>query len=510
MLSDAVAAYLESVSERAFDEPLMALLRVRGFTSVRLVHGAREFGKDVIARRDGEQWGFQSKAGDIGQSEWRALTGQLDELRVVNLGHGAFNTDLPRRPVLVTTGRLVGNAPELYGDYNKRADERGEPKLELWDRDILLGQLAGDPESALSGSMDGQLMSILGAAEARSVTMPELEVFSRRWMAWEPDRLAGLGVIEAALVSERLRGVDRLDLACHLALCLVRAVWASGATSLPDDTSAPAARSLFEAYARALWEKCGDELLEHPLLNHVEFGGWVTYPVRCVRLAEILGLLALLVKESDPELSQEISLWLVTLCEKQPGVAHPISDQYAVSVIPAVLALATVDQDAAKTHLKRCTVWLCDRYERDELGLAREDASPDEEVEYLIGGPFESVQVERRLDSLVAPVLLDLTAALGFSDLYGDIHNDLQAVRIHPQVLRLADGPDQYSRAGSANRIDPNVDFTESLADEVLAPHHNDRAGESQVASGHAWDLLATGSALRDRYYVRALASLAA
>lgn len=510
MLSDAVAAYLDAVSERAFDDPLMALLRARGFASVRLVHGAREFGKDVIAQRDGEQWGFQSKAGNIGQSEWRALTGQLDELRVVNLGHGAFNTDLPRRPVLVTTGRLVGNAPELYGDYNTRAREKGELELELWDRDILLGQLAGDPESVLRGSIDGQLMSMLGAAEARTVTMHELEVFSRRWMTWDPERLAGLGVIEAAMVCEKLRRVDRLDLACHLTLCLMRAVWASGAAVLPDDVSAPAARSLFEAYARALWERCGDEVLEHPLLNEIEFGGWVTYPVRCVRLAEILGLLALLVRESDPELAGEISRWLVTLCEKQPGVAHPISDQYAVSVIPAVLALATVDREAAETHLRRCTVWLCDRYERDALGLAREDATPEEEVEYLIGGPFESVQLERWPDSLVAPVLLDLAAALGSTALYGDIYNDVLAVRICPQVLRLADEPDQYSRTGNGNRVDPNVDFAESLADgEVVAPHHNDTSGESQVAGGHAWDLLAVGSALRDRYYVRALASLA-
>jgi len=384
LLDDAVAAYLDAVSERAFDEPLMALLRARGFASVRLVHGAREFGKDVIAQRDGEQWGFQSKVGNIGQSEWRTLTGQFDELRVVNLGHGAFNTNLPRRPVLVTTGRLVGNAPELYGDHNTRAKGKGEPELGLWDRDILLSQLAGDPESVLRGSIDGQLMSMLGAAEARTVTMRELEVFSRRWMTWDLEPLAGLGVIEAALVREKLRGVDRLDLACHLALCLMRAVWASGAAVLPGDVSAPAARSLFEAYARALWDRCGDELLEHPLLNEIEFGGWATYPVRCVRLAEILGLLALLVKESDPELSTEISRWLVTLCEKQPGVAHPISDQYAVSVIPAVLALATVDREAAKTHLKRCTVWLCDRYERDALGLAREDATPEEEVEYLM------------------------------------------------------------------------------------------------------------------------------
>jgi Restriction endonuclease len=510
LLSDAVGAYLESVSERAFDEPLMALLRARGFTSVRLVHGSREFGKDVIARRNGEQWGFQSKAGDIGQPEWRTLTGQLDELRIVNLGHGAFDTELPRRAVLVTTGRLVGNAPELYGDYNKRANEKGEPELELWDRDILLGQLGGDPESVLSGSMDGQLMLILGAAESRSVTMHELEVFSRRWMTWEPDRLAGLAVIEAALVCEKLRGVDRLDLACHLALCLIRAVWASRAASLPEGISATAARSLFETYARMLWERCDEELLEHPLLNRIEFGGWVTYPVRCVRLAEILGLLALLVKESDPDLSETISRWLVTLCEKQPGVAHPISDQYAVGVIPMTLALATVDREAAETHLRRCAVWLCDRYERDALGLAREDAAPEEEIEHLIGGPFESVQLERRRDSLLAPVLLDLAAALGFSDLYADIYNDVQAVRIYPQMLRLADGPDQYSRTGSGNRIDPNVDFAESLTDGgAIAPHHNDNAGESQVTNGEGWDLLAIGSALRDRYYVRALASLA-
>jgi hypothetical protein len=454
--------------------------------------------------------GLPVEGRNIGQSGWRTLTGQLDELRVVNLGHGAFDTELPRRAVLVTTGRLVGNAPELFGDYNKRAKEKGEPELELWDRDILLGQFVDDPESVLRGSMDGQLLLVLGAAESRSVTMQELEVFSRRWMAWEPERLWGLAVIEAGLVCETLRNVDRLDLACHLAMCLGRAVWASGSASLPDDTSAPAARFLFATYARMLWERCDDELLEHPLLNRIEFGGWVTYPVRCVRLAEILGLLALLVRESDPELSGKVSRWLVTLCERQPGVAHPISDQYAVSMIPVVLALATVDREAAEAHLKRCAVWLCDRYERDALGLAREDATPEEEIEYLIGGPFESVQLERRPDSLVAPVLLDLAAVLGFSGLYADIYNDMHAVRICPQVLRLADGPDQYSRTGSGNRIDPNVDFAEWLTDGgVIAPHHNDNVGESQVTNGQTWDLLAIGSTLRDRYYVRALASLA-
>ena len=45
MLDDAVDAFLDAVGERAFDEPLMAMLRAEGFTDVRLVHGQAEFGK---------------------------------------------------------------------------------------------------------------------------------------------------------------------------------------------------------------------------------------------------------------------------------------------------------------------------------------------------------------------------------------------------------------------------------------------------------------------------------
>ncbi len=201
MLDDAVAAYLDAVvNERAFDERLLAVIHSQGFTNVHLVHGQREFGKDVIGRRDGEQWAWQSKVGNIGQSQWRRdLVGQLDELRLVNLGHGAFDTTLPRKPVLVTTGRLTGSAPELYRDYNDRAGVRGEPKQELWTRDHLLGLLSGNPDAVLRGSMDGQLLAVLGSVDAQTATIAGLELFSRRWTAWEPDRLAGLGVIEAAL-----------------------------------------------------------------------------------------------------------------------------------------------------------------------------------------------------------------------------------------------------------------------------------------------------------------------
>lgn len=48
--------------------------------------------------------------------------------------------------------------------------------------------------------------------------------------------VAGVGIIEAALACERLTETERLDLACHLALCAVRGAWAAGAAD-PDETT---------------------------------------------------------------------------------------------------------------------------------------------------------------------------------------------------------------------------------------------------------------------------------
>jgi hypothetical protein len=50
VLRDVVAGFLDTVTEREFDGPLIALLAARGFTDVHFLHGAFEFGKDFIAK----------------------------------------------------------------------------------------------------------------------------------------------------------------------------------------------------------------------------------------------------------------------------------------------------------------------------------------------------------------------------------------------------------------------------------------------------------------------------
>ncbi len=50
MLTDAIASYVNSLNEREFDAPFMALLRLQGFMDIHFLHGSFEFGKDFIAK----------------------------------------------------------------------------------------------------------------------------------------------------------------------------------------------------------------------------------------------------------------------------------------------------------------------------------------------------------------------------------------------------------------------------------------------------------------------------
>ncbi|MGH2783430.1 MAG: hypothetical protein ACRDLA_18855 [Thermoleophilaceae bacterium] len=150
----------------------------------------------------------------------------------------------------------------------------------------------------------------------------------------------------------------------------------------------------------------------------------MSYQIRCVRIAEIISLLALRVRGDDPELAGEIADWLVKFAAAQPGFARPIGDRYAVCAVPVSVLLVGRHPQAVEDLLRKTTVWVCDRYERDQLGLAGADASPSEEIGRVLGTPFEHVTVERRQESQLAGVLLDLAALLDLRDLYADVRND--------------------------------------------------------------------------------------
>src|SRR5271154_2088364 len=164
MLVDVIANYVDSLTEREFDPPFVALLRLNGFTDIHFLHGSFEFGKDFIAKRKEDgidyQYAFQTKAGNLGLSEWKECRGQIDMLRVNSLAHPNFDKSMPRKARFITTGRLVGGAALDAQEYREHLAKLNENEFITWDRDTLVEMLAVDPVS-LSGS-PLSLIQILG------------------------------------------------------------------------------------------------------------------------------------------------------------------------------------------------------------------------------------------------------------------------------------------------------------------------------------------------------------
>lgn len=511
MLREVVGTFLDSLTEREFDAPLLALLASQGFHDIHFIHGSFEFGKDVIAKRVHpdtgllSQYAIQSKAGDIGQAAWRDVRPQLEEAEYNTRGHPGYAADLPRVAVLLTTGRLKGAAATDAQEYKERAASRGLAGFELWDRVTLADWMCLDPSVGLVGSESPPaLMALVADIRSHLVSEPQIEQYTRAWLPTPSDAdYAPRAAIEAALIVHELRAADRLDLAALASLHLLRAAGADapGAPSAGvQGKTRDAARALFADCAEALLRRA-EPLLDEPLefvRACVDALGLVTYPVVACRLAE---LLALLVVASDDELVVERARSAVLrLATAHPGCHRPPSDQFAVSVIPIVAVVAANDQAAAVAYLTKTAKWLLDRHDLGTagLGLASLDESEEVTAERLVGGPLECTKLEIRYSSYLTTVLLDLCLVVdGAGDLFDALRENVQAMRIIPCLTAADEQRAQWRRGGATVYWHPRVDYRPW---GVAPPLH------------HAWDppvqapdaLLLT-AVCRSRHYVRAV-----
>ena len=517
MLDDVIGNYIDSLTEREFDAPFMALLRLHGFFDIHFRHGSFEFGKDFIAKRveDGKpyQYTFQTKAGDIGLAEWNVCRGQVDMLRTDPLSHPNFDKEMPRAARLVTTGRLVGAAAPAAQQYGQHLASLSEAGFLVWDRDTLVEMLATDPRS-LSGS-PVSLLQALGS-RGEHLSFSELEKHSRGWIRSACSTLNLRDSLEAAVIANHCRRQNRIDLASWTALLLLRSTLATahGQTPLPDsaDVALSAARSMFEEYAGQLWASCQGKFLnpDEIIMADNNPAAYVTYPVRCATIIEILGLLGLLRADvrGDRAGAQEIAEYVRDFVGANVGAAHPISDRWGISLVPAILLLANLDDTQSLRSLIRATTkWIADRYDDGGLGLAGPHSTPKEEVEFLLGPPFEHVALTRRPESYSAAIVLDLTSVLEESELFDLARNEFLAVDIVLPVIEVGDDQGQYCLHAGEYHMEPNMPFEEHwrpVDGWKNSPHHR-RGNETLYPErvGYEWDELSISCVLRDRYFVK-------
>ncbi|MBK8755634.1 MAG: hypothetical protein IPM08_00400 [Actinomycetales bacterium] len=465
MLRDVVGTFLETLTEREFDGPLLALLHARGFTNIHFNHGAFEFGKDVLAKKtdpdtgETRQYVIQSKAGDIGQPEWRAVRPQLEECEYNTIGHPSFDADLPRVAVLVTTGRLKGAAPADVTEYRKSLEARGLADLEIWERSDIVEWLCDDPTVGVAGNeVEGDLMGMLTSVRDGGITDRRVETYSCRWLP--PTGSAPRASVEAAILVNALLRTKRLDLALCVALQLIRA-------TEHDPTASGDAKAAAKRLAQGLaLQVCNqvEPLLGDPLdfvRSTVSQLAMLTYPVICCRVAEALALgLALARDAGEGSAATRFEEALRSFAE-QPGAARPVGDLFAPSVIAVTVMLGTFDAAAAKAYLGRVAHWLLDRYDEEESGLGLASLAEDEEktAERLLAGSLASTTLERRTSSYLATVVLDLALHLGDKDLYEAVRENLIALRVVAQATCADEGKARWARGGTDVWPLPRVEF---------------------------------------------------
>lgn len=505
MLRDVVGTFLDTLTEREFDGPLLALLHARGFTDIHFIHGAFEFGKDVLAKKtdpdtgEKRQYVIQSKAGDIGQPEWRAVRPQLEECEYNTIGHPSFDADLPRVAVLVTTGRLKGAAPADVTEYRKSVEARGLADLEIWERPDLVEWLCDDPIVGVAGDeVQADLMGMLTSVRDGGITDRRIETYARHWLP--PTGSAPPASVEAAILVNSLLRTKRLDLALCVALQLIRA-------TEHDPTASGDAKSAAKRLALGLALQVCDQtepLLGDPLdftRSTVSQLAMLTYPVICCRVAEALALgLALAREAGDGDEATRFEKALRGMAD-QPGAARPVGDVFAPSVVAVTVMLATFDPTAAKAYLGRVARWLLDRYDEDLAGLGLASLAEDEEktAERLLAGSLASTTIERRTSSYLATVVLDLALHLGDKDLYEAVRDNINALRVVPQATTADESKARWARGGTDVWPLPRVEFE---------PWDVQSAKAVTIATTDPVLSLVLGAACRSRHYPGSWAGL--
>lgn len=507
MLRNVVQTFLETLTEREFDAPLLAILSARGFTDIHFLHGAFEFGKDVIARKvdpDGvqRQYAIQSKGGDLGAAEWRAVRPQLEECGYNDIAHPGFDASLPRAVVLVTTGRLKGSASSDAQQFRLRQRGLGVDVFEVWDRDQLAGWMTDDPSLGLAGAaVPGGLLDLVLAIQRRTVSEPMLERHSRSWTTENDATTARTACLESAMLCAALREAHRLDLAALLALHLLRAGWRPTGVAV-DGKIASIALELFEAYVVELLEQV-EPLLDDPyelIRSAVNPMAIVTYPAMVCRLTELLSLVAL--STADPSTRARAAHTVEVLCQSHPGARRPPSDHFAVSLIPTAVVLRQAGPAGARDYLRAVAQWVIDRHDAKlaGLGLASLDEDGEDATARLLGGTLTFDGPERRRASYLATAILDLLLVVGEHELYAAVLDNINALRVVPTIVAADEARARWSRGGPGTVPHPRVEYGPVGG---ATPAHHARTSSADPVTA----LLLTATA-RNRHEYAAIAEL--
>jgi hypothetical protein len=529
-LADAVGAYVERLTEREFDAPFIALLHHLGYSDIHLTHGQYEYGKDFIARKsDGGQvyqWCFQTKAGDISSKQLRQeVQPQINLMRVGTFVHPAFDKDLPRRIVVVTTGRLIGSAGTEFQQTEDYHRDRGEVSAELWDIDTVVPDLVSTLVTRQDLGTQARLLEMVGRLQGMRGSRADVAALAVGWLApGDSDKNNWRDVLTACLLASTAAQAGREDLAQQATWQIVRAYHrAVERGESPAAAILDVAHCAFDAVAVDVWEqiRVADDPVEVTSRATSAVAAFLVHPIKVARLCEILSMLALTrIDVGNAVEAAELLDFIDDLIQSTSALSHPVGEEWMFSILATAVALAAGGHlDAANRLVERTAIWLLDWTENGLL-LPPAGAPPSSVVGRMLATAYEPPRAPGSKAMYSFAVVADLAALLmeaapvkgedngdhqgnqggdidtpNGSDLLADIINDLHALR----AMATLKVPTGIEKCNAIARVDYSTTAP-------IATHHKPESAANWPISSWLESLEIWGT-FRDRHLPTVLAA---
>lgn len=433
MLRDLLVAYLSSFkTEAELYAPFEALLHAMGYSHVHFLHGPVEFGKDLIGRRDGRQWAFQLKHGDVGLTAWRnEIQGQCLEMFTTEAGHPDFSRRIGLTGVLVLNGRLKAGAMDRSRQFNSTLPRRNRDKFEVWDLDRMAELLEQSLPALGTNSFALRYGYLEHALRIGKAGLAEIDQYTASWwdtVSREPSTLNSV-VIEACIASRLLSRCGLALLAPYMLLGAIRVALADAIERRQKISGVVALLArVFREQVFTLAQGCND----HPdgLRGLVLLGGDGNFgvPCRALLLAELTCLAVEFGLDADVQGADSLRKVFEGL-RALPVLHRPPSDRYAVSVLLVAKRICDWESSAAASrYLMRVACHCNDFLNQGGLGLASPYAKPDEEMWRYTAPETEACPYERQSDSFVISACLDALKAIGDAQAVSKVLQDTRAV----------------------------------------------------------------------------------
>lgn len=143
MLKRIIERYLRASSEREYEIPFRQLLWSLGYELLEshTTHHPFEFGKDIRAihaDKIPKVRLFQTKSGDISQSDWNEMERQLKLMLVMPINHPNVKPDDPIQAIWVCTGDLTPSVAPIMTKFNEEYEKQGHFPVEVWNINTLV------------------------------------------------------------------------------------------------------------------------------------------------------------------------------------------------------------------------------------------------------------------------------------------------------------------------------------------------------------------------------------